>query len=61
MPVARISLILSRQEVRKIIKKGCFSDLENQKMNKTEKQYQAHEVLSNKNSLIEMNRQFLKI
>ena len=30
-------------------------------MNKTVKQYQTHQVLTNKNSLTEMNRLFLKI
>ena len=54
-------------EVRTIIKKGWFSDLEileiHLKINNTQdcNQYQTHQVLTNKNSLTEMNRQLRKI
>ena len=51
-------------QVRTIMKKGWFSDLEiieiHQKMNKTVIQYQTHQVLINKKIQTEMNRKILK-
>ena len=55
------------EQVRKILMKGWLSDLEIleihqiQTMNKTVKQYQAHQVLTNKHSLSKMKRKYLKL
>ena len=52
-------------QVRTIIKKASFSDLEileiHQKTNKIIIQHQTHQVLSNKNNQTEMNSQLRKI
>ena len=50
--------------VRTIIMKSWFYDLEirlKQIMNQTLIQYRTHQVLTNKNSLTEMNQKLLKI
>ena len=52
-------------QVRTIIKKSWFSDFEileiHQKTHKQDNKYQTHQVSSNKNNLIEMDCQLLKI